>query len=72
MEELAKPGAMLLNYANPMAAVCYALGKISNVPYIGLCHGVQTTLDLISGYVGVPKDRDRLPRAPASTTWPGS
>jgi alpha-galactosidase len=55
MEEAAKPGAVLLNYTNPMAAVCYALGKVSNVPYIGLCHGVQTTLDLISGYVGVPK-----------------
>lgn len=24
--------------------------------YIGLCHGVQTTLDLISGYVGVLKE----------------
>ncbi|MEI7834626.1 MAG: alpha-glucosidase/alpha-galactosidase, partial [bacterium] len=55
MEEVAKPGAILLNYTNPMAAVCQALGRISKVPYIGLCHGVQTTLDLISGYVGVPK-----------------
>jgi len=55
MEQVAKPGALLLNYTNPMAACCYALGKVSPVPYIGLCHGVQTTLDLISGYVGVPK-----------------
>ncbi len=55
MEELSKPGAILLNYTNPMAACCYALGKVSNVPFIGLCHGVQTTLDLISGYVNVPK-----------------
>lgn len=51
------PDAILLNYANPMAACCYALGKVSNVPYIGLCHGVQTTLDLISSYVDVPKDQ---------------
>ena len=55
MEEVARPGAILLNYANPMGICCYALGRVSNVPYIGLCHGVQTTLDLISGYVGVPK-----------------
>ncbi|HEY3397506.1 MAG TPA: alpha-galactosidase [Armatimonadota bacterium] len=55
MERLCKPGALLLNYANPMGACCYALGKVSTVPFIGLCHGVQTTLDLISGYVGVPK-----------------
>ena len=41
------PNGFLLNYANPMAAVCYALGLISDVPFVGLCHGVQTTLDLI-------------------------
>jgi alpha-galactosidase len=57
MEEVARPGALLLNYANPMAACCYAMGKVSKVPFIGLCHGVQTTLDLISGYVNVPKDQ---------------
>jgi alpha-galactosidase len=56
MEQVARPGALLLNYANPMATVCYALGRMSDaVSYIGLCHGVQTTLDLISGYVGLPK-----------------
>lgn len=55
MEELC-PDAILLNYTNPMAACCYALGRVSNVPYIGLCHGVQTTLDLISGYVDLPKE----------------
>jgi alpha-galactosidase len=56
MEKLC-PRALLLNYANPMAACCYALGKASRIPFIGLCHGVQTTLDLISRYVDVPKDQ---------------
>jgi alpha-galactosidase len=56
MEELAKPGAIMLQYANPMAANCLALGKASPVPFVGLCHGVQTTLDLISRYCNVPKD----------------
>ncbi len=57
MEELC-PNALLLNYANPMAACCLALGRVSkDVQFIGLCHGVQTTLDLISRYVGVPKDQ---------------
>ncbi len=55
IEEVAKPGAILLNYTNPMGAVCTGLGRVSNVQSIGLCHGVQTTLDLISGYVDVPK-----------------
>jgi alpha-galactosidase len=56
METLAKPGAIMLQYANPMAANCLALGRVSNVPFIGLCHGVQTTLDLIGGYCNVPKE----------------
>lgn len=55
MEALAKPGAIMLQYANPMAANCLALGKVSNVSFVGLCHGVQTTLDLIAGYCRVPK-----------------
>ena len=54
MEELC-PNAVLLNYVNPMAMICWALGT-TNVEFIGLCHGVQTTLDLISGYVNVPKE----------------
>ena len=53
MRELC-PGALLLNYVNPMAMVCWALAD-TGIKYVGLCHGVQTTLDLISGYVGVPK-----------------
>ena len=57
MEKVSTPDAVMLNYANPMAACCLGLGRVSNVPFIGLCHGVQTTLDLISGYVGVPKDQ---------------
>ena len=51
------PNATLLNYSNPMAANCLALGKaIPELKFVGLCHGVQTTLDLISRYVDVPKE----------------
>ena len=56
MKELC-PDAVMINYANPMAANCLALGRASDIPFIGLCHGVQTTLDLIGRYVDVPKDR---------------
>jgi alpha-galactosidase len=56
MEEIAHPGAIILQYANPMAANCLALGKSTRIPFVGLCHGVQTTLDLISRYCAVPKD----------------
>lgn len=47
--------ALILNYVNPMAMICWALGT-TGVNHIGLCHGVQTTLDLIAGYVDVPKN----------------
>ena len=58
VEELAAPGALFFNYTNPMGAVCHAIGVFSDViPYIGLCHGVQTTLDLISSYTNVPKNQ---------------
>ena len=46
--------ALLLNYVNPMAMICWALGE-TGIEFVGLCHGVQTTLDLISGYTGVDK-----------------
>ncbi len=50
------PDAYLLNYANPMAANCWALGTVPGLKFVGLCHGVQTTLDLIAGYTGVKKE----------------
>ncbi|MGO9409947.1 MAG: alpha-galactosidase [Spirochaetia bacterium] len=56
MEEVSRPGAIMLQYANPMAANCLALGKASSVPFVGLCHGVQTTIEQIAQFVNVPKD----------------
>ncbi|HOS02478.1 MAG TPA: alpha-galactosidase, partial [Candidatus Hydrogenedentes bacterium] len=54
MQELC-PKACLLNYVNPMGMVCGALATVPGLPFIGLCHGVQTTLDLIARYVDAPK-----------------
>jgi alpha-galactosidase len=54
MREVARPHAAMLQYANPMAANCLALGRAApDVQFVGLCHGVQTTLDLIAGYCGI-------------------
>ena len=55
MQELC-PNAYVLNYVNPMGAVCTTLARATGMKYVGLCHGVQTTMDLISGYTGYPKD----------------
>ena len=55
MEEVC-PQALLLNYVNPMCTCSIGMGMSSDMPFVGLCHGIQTTLDLISSYVGVDKD----------------
>jgi len=41
IREVAKPGAILLNYSNPMAMNTWACNKYGGVKTIGLCHGVQ-------------------------------
>ena len=45
VEEIAVhcPDALLLNYANPMAMLCWAIAESSNIQTIGLCHSVQHT-----------------------------
>jgi len=41
IREVAKPGALFLNYSNPMAMNTWACNKYGRVSTIGLCHGVQ-------------------------------
>jgi len=51
------PDAWLLNYTNPMAALCelvYQGTPTSTV--VGLCHSVQSTVELLAGLVDVPAD----------------
>lgn len=41
IREVAKPGALFLNYSNPMAMNTWACNKYGGVNTVGLCHGVQ-------------------------------
>jgi alpha-galactosidase len=41
IREVAKPGAVFLNYCNPMAMNTWACNQYGGVRTIGLCHGVQ-------------------------------
>jgi len=50
------PDAVVLNYVNPMGGVCTTAGRATGMNFVGLCHGVQTTLDLIAGYTDSTKD----------------
>lgn len=52
MSELC-PRALLLNYVNPMATVCWSLDG-TGIECVGLCHGVQTTIRLLAGYLELP------------------
>src|SRR5271169_4603354 len=56
MQEVSKPGAIMLQYANPMAGNCLALGTATPVSFVGLCHGVQTTIEQIAQFIDVPKE----------------
>jgi alpha-galactosidase len=53
MEELC-PGALLLNYTNPMAINCWALARATPIRFIGLCHSVQGTAMELATDIGVP------------------
>ncbi len=56
VKEVAEPGAMILNYANPMAMLTWAANKYGGVKTIGLCHGVQNGHRLIAEAFGIPQD----------------
>ncbi len=54
IREVAEPGALLLNYANPMAMMTWAAIDHGRVNTVGLCHGVQNGHRQIAAALGVP------------------
>jgi alpha-galactosidase len=57
IREVAEPGALFLNYANPMAMNTWAADLYGDVDIVGLCHGVQHGAHQIAQVLGVD-DRD--------------
>lgn len=53
MDEVA-PDALLLNYVNPMAANCWGVSAGSGRPFVGLCHSVQGTSEMLARWAGAP------------------
>ena len=51
LDEVA-PDALLLNYVNPMAANCWGVSAGSGRPFIGLCHSVQGTSEMLARWAG--------------------
>ena len=61
MEELC-PDALLLNYVNPMAMLCWAVAEASPIRTVGLCHSVQHTAGELAARPRAAGRRARLPR----------
>ncbi|MGE9289806.1 MAG: alpha-glucosidase/alpha-galactosidase [Puniceicoccales bacterium] len=51
IREVAKPGALFLNYSNPMAMNTWACNQYGGVRTVGLCHGVQGAHRQITGLI---------------------
>ena len=69
IKRYAKPGAILLNYANPMAMNTWLCNTYGGVQTIGLCHGVQGAHWQIANCIqrwaveqGLLKEEDKLHR----------
>lgn len=58
MEELC-PDAIMLNYTNPMAMLCHAMQRTTDLQISGLCHSVQGTAMMLANWAGVPYERMR-------------
>jgi alpha-galactosidase len=56
IREVSEPGALLLNYANPMAMMTWAAIDHGQVNTVGLCHGVQNGHRQIARALGVPME----------------
>jgi len=56
VREVAEPGAIMLNYANPNAMMTWAANKYGGVKTLGLCHGVQGGHRQIAEALGLEQD----------------
>ena len=55
LREVAAPDCLLLNYANPMAMMTWAVNQHGGVRCVGLCHGVQHGHFQIAEVLGLKK-----------------
>lgn len=48
------PGALVMNYTNPMSLTVLAGVRASSLPIVGLCHSIQHTSQQLAEYLGLP------------------
>jgi alpha-galactosidase len=52
--EVLCPDVTFLNYANPMAILCWAISRAGKIKTVGLCHSVLLTAEDLARTIGVP------------------
>ncbi len=52
------PGAMVLNYTNPMTALTSVLARLCRGPVVGLCHGLFENLDFLKRFYRLEREED--------------
>ncbi|MCY3546664.1 MAG: alpha-galactosidase [Gemmatimonadetes bacterium] len=51
------PDAWLVNYTNPLTRLCEAVGRLTDVRVVGLCHGVFHGVEQMARLLDLPPDR---------------
>jgi len=54
------PGAVVMNYTNPMSALTLLALRATSLPVVGLCHSVQGTSRQLAQYLDVPYEELRF------------
>ncbi|MFA7159215.1 MAG: alpha-glucosidase/alpha-galactosidase [Kiritimatiellia bacterium] len=47
------PGAMIMNYTNPMSIITLGAVRVTDQPFAGLCHSVQSNSRVLAAILGV-------------------
>jgi alpha-galactosidase len=50
------PGAMVMNYTNPMSLLTLVAIRATSMDVVGLCHSIQGTSEQLAGYLEVPPE----------------
>lgn len=50
------PDTLMLNYTNPIAMLCRAMQRETDVRLASLCHSVQGTAGMLARWIGAPRD----------------
>ncbi|NOZ21903.1 MAG: alpha-galactosidase [Planctomycetes bacterium] len=50
------PNALIMNYTNPMSIMTLGAVRVTDQPFVGLCHSVQGTSRQLANILGIPYD----------------